>query len=150
MAADYFYNTILQKYPEFWLCDGNWKLQMWTTKHYSDWTKNVRGGGGISHMFLFYIYINLSVCLQGANPSIIQVGEKRRLNGTERDDKASKKARSVTVKKEIVKEEKPPPATPVICSEPITIDDESDSDILDYMSDSEPVCHVMKIYMYSY
>ena len=50
-AADYFYNTILQKYPEFRLCDGNWKLQMWATRRYSDWTKNVRGGGGLSRMF---------------------------------------------------------------------------------------------------
>ena len=51
VAADYFYNTILLKYPEFRLCDGNWKLQLWATKRYSDWTKNVRGGGGLSRMF---------------------------------------------------------------------------------------------------
>ena len=141
VAANYFYNTILQKYPEFRLCDGNWKLQMWATKRYSDWTKNVRGGGGLSRMFSYCIQFTFysSVYLQGANPSIIQVGEKRPSNGTERDDKASKKARSV--KKETVKqEEPPPPAPPIISPELIILDDESDSDnILEYVSDSEPV-----------
>ena len=47
-AAGYFYNTIRAKYPQFLLCDGNWKLQAWATKRYPDWTKNVRGSGGLS------------------------------------------------------------------------------------------------------
>ena len=140
-AANYFYNTILQKYPEFRLCDGNWKLQMWATKRYSDWTKNVRGGGGLSRTFPYIHFTSYSsVYLKGADPSIIQVGEKRPSNSTERDDKASKKARSV--KKETIKQEKPPPpAAPVICPEPIVLSDESESegDILEYVSDSELV-----------
>jgi hypothetical protein len=38
-----------------------------------------------------------------------------------------------------VEQEKPQqPAPPVICPEPIVVDDESDSDILEYVSDSEP------------
>lgn len=139
-AANYFYNTILQKYPEFRLCDGNWKLQMWATKRYSDWTKNVRGGGGLSRMYQYiHFFIYLSVYLQGADPSIIQVGEKRPSNGKERVDKASKMARSV--KKENVKHELPLPTLPIICPEPIILDDESDGDsgILEYVSDSESV-----------
>ena len=102
----------------------------------------------VSYVFIKKFTFYLSVCFQGANPSIIQVGEKRRSNGTERDDKASKKARSVAVKKETVKEEKPPlPVTPEL----IVIDEsESEDDVLEYMSDSVPVSRVLKIYIYSY
>lgn len=70
-AADYFYNTILQKYPEFRLCDGNWKLQMWATKRYSDWTKNVRGGGGLSRTFPYItlLFIHRSILKVPTRPS---------------------------------------------------------------------------------
>ena len=152
-AADYFYNTILKKYPEFQLCDGNWKLQMWATKRYSDWTKNVRGGGGLSRTFPYYVHFILFYSLfyriypQGADPSIVQVGEKRPSNGAERQDKASKKARPIKKETAVKQEKLPPPAPglrvvpPVICpdSELIILDDESDSDILEYVSDSDPV-----------
>jgi hypothetical protein len=142
-AADYFYNTILQKYPEFRLCDGNWKLQMWATKRYADWTKNVRGGSGLSRMFPYIQFIFYSsLNLQGADPSIIQVGGKRPSNGMERDDKASKKARPV--KKETDAQKKPPPLAtgtpppPVIHPKLIVVDDDSDSDnFLEYCSESE-------------
>ena len=50
VAAEYFYNTIGQKYPQFQLCERNWKLHTWTTRRYADWAKNVRGSGGLSRM----------------------------------------------------------------------------------------------------
>ena len=137
-AADYFYNTILQKYPEFRLCEGNWKLQMWATRRYSDWTKNVRGGGGLSRMFLYHTIqftFYSSVYLQGADPSITQVGEKRPSNSTERDDKSSKKARP-SVKKETIKNEKLPTLAPA--PSVIIVDDGADSDTtIEYISDSD-------------
>ena len=102
----------------------------------------------VLYVFIIFFTLYLSVCFQGANPSIVQVGEKRRSNGTEHDDKASKKPRPVTVKKETVKEEKPPlPAAPV--PELITIDDDSDSDS-DFLEYTEQVGRVLKIFMYSY
>ena len=76
------------------------------------------------------------------------MGEKRRSNGTERDDKASKKPRPVTVKKETIKEEKSPlPAAPV--PELITIDNDLDSDS-NFLEYTGQVGHVLKIFMYSY
>ena len=53
LAATYFYNTITTKYPEFQLCDGNWKIHLWTMEHYPDWVKNVRKAGGLQHAYLY-------------------------------------------------------------------------------------------------
>lgn len=52
LAAAYFYNTISAKYPEFRLCEGNWKIHVWTTERYPDWVKNVRKGGGLQRSYL--------------------------------------------------------------------------------------------------
>ena len=53
LAATYFYNTITTKYPEFRLCEGNWKIHLWTTERYPDWVKNVRKAGGLQHVYLY-------------------------------------------------------------------------------------------------
>ena len=53
LAATYFYNTIMTKYPEFWLCEGNWKIHLWTTERYPDWVKNVRKAGGLQRVYLY-------------------------------------------------------------------------------------------------
>jgi hypothetical protein len=47
----------------------------------------------VSIAYSLYFYSSVYY-LQGADPSIIRVGEKGSSNGMERDDKASKKARS--------------------------------------------------------
>jgi len=52
LAATYFYNTITAKYPEFRLCEGNWKIHLWTTERYPNWVKNVRKPGGLQHLYL--------------------------------------------------------------------------------------------------
>ncbi|KAF8968614.1 hypothetical protein BDZ97DRAFT_1799301 [Flammula alnicola] len=113
IVAAYFYNTITMKYPEFQLCDGNWKVHLWTTERYPDWVKNVRKPGG----------------LQRAVPSIVTVGQKRPAPTSQTVMKTSKKPRQV--KKEDIKLEIPPvqlTATKISIEEPIVIDDESDED----------------------
>ena len=100
-VADYFYNTIWAKYPQFLLCDRNWELQAWATKRYPDWMKNVWGSGGLSHKFYLHIVYCFLLFIKGADPSIVQVSEKCQSNKTEQDDKPSKKAR--LIKKEPAK-----------------------------------------------
>lgn len=128
---------------------------MWAMKRYSDWTKNIRGGCGLSRTFPYIHFTFYSpVYLQGADPSIIQVGEKQPSNNIKRDDKASKRACSVKtqiIKKETVKQEKPPPPAPPSPGsshqpEVIMLDDESDSDFLEYVSDSKlvNVCPILQ------
>jgi hypothetical protein len=51
LAAAYFYNTITTKYLEFQLCEGNWKVHLWTTERYPDWVKNVRKSGGLQRLY---------------------------------------------------------------------------------------------------
>ena len=52
LATTYLYNTITAKYPEFRLCEGNWKIHLWTTERYPDWVKNVRKASGLQHLYL--------------------------------------------------------------------------------------------------
>jgi len=59
IAVAYFYNTTTTKYPEFQLCEGNWKVQHWATERYPDWVKNVRKLGGLKCMLFCYSAFNL-------------------------------------------------------------------------------------------
>ncbi|EDQ99022.1 uncharacterized protein LACBIDRAFT_335422 [Laccaria bicolor S238N-H82] len=110
LAASYFYNTITTKYPEFRLCEGNWKIHLWTTERYPDWVKNVRKAGG----------------LQRAVPSIVTIGQKRPLPTQQNDTKRSKKPRPI--KKEDIKHEIPRVQLPVTAEEPIVIEDSDEED----------------------
>ncbi|KAF8152446.1 hypothetical protein B0H34DRAFT_810357 [Crassisporium funariophilum] len=113
VAAAYFYNTITVKYPEFQLCEGNWKIQTWATERYPDWAKNVRKPGG----------------LKCAVPSIVTVGQKRPGPPLQHDTKSLKKPRP-TSKRES-QHDTPPlraPVTNTATQDPITIDDKSDEE----------------------
>jgi hypothetical protein len=132
LAATYFYNTISVKYPEFRLCEGNWKIHVWTTERYPDWVKNVRKAGGLQRSYLHsLVSFVLIISLLGAVPSIITVGQKRPAP-MQNNTKPSKKHRQF--KKEDIKQEMPRvqlPAAKICIEDPIIIDDDSDSDEAD-------------------
>ena len=130
LAAAYFYNTISAKYPEFRLCEGNWKIHVWTTERYPDWVKNVRKAGGLQRLYLHsMVPPMLIISLPGAIPSIITVGQKRPAPTQQKVTKPSKKPRQF--KNEEIKQEMPGvqlPAIRISNEEPIIIDDDSDEE----------------------
>jgi len=135
LAATYFYNTITSKYPEFRLCEGNWKIHLWTTERYPDWVKNVRKSGGLQRACIYHMAFALITHLLGAAPSIVTIGQKRPVPTQQNDTKPSKKARQI--KKEDIKQEISHvqlAATRISVNEPIIIDDDSDDDDSIYVS----------------
>jgi hypothetical protein len=58
-ANEYFSNTMRTKFPEFRLCQGDWKLQEFATERYPAWCRYSRDGKGrgLSHSFeLFFSF----------------------------------------------------------------------------------------------
>ena len=131
LAATYFYNTITAKYPEFRLCEGNWKIHLWTTERYPDWVKNVRKAGGLQRMYISttMAFTNSIISLLGAVASIVTTGQKRPNPTQQNNTKPSKKPWQI--KKEDIKQEIPRvqlPVTKIATGEIIVIDSDSDEE----------------------
>jgi hypothetical protein len=70
-ADEYFTNNMRIAFPEFGLCAENWKVKMFATVRYPDWSIGSRGSGKLTSLIPFLLSSPmLMLVLLGAVPSI--------------------------------------------------------------------------------
>lgn len=52
LAADYFYSTMKNAFPEFRYCENNWKADQYATYKYPDWKANTRNTGKLKRTII--------------------------------------------------------------------------------------------------
>jgi len=68
-AYDYFSSHMCASYPEFRLCEGDWKAKMFATIRYPDWSHGSRASGKLTRPYLVFLIFCLTF-VSGAIPSI--------------------------------------------------------------------------------
>lgn len=53
-VSNYFSRNMRISFPEFALCEGNWKAEAFAVIRYPDWASDVRGSGTLIRELLFY------------------------------------------------------------------------------------------------
>jgi hypothetical protein len=69
-AYDYFSNHMCAIYPEFRLCEGDWKAKIFGTIRYPDWSHGSRASGKLTRLYLVFLIFCLTFFVSGAIPSI--------------------------------------------------------------------------------
>ena len=69
-AYDYFSNHMHATYPEFQLCEGDWKAKIFGMICYPDWSHGPRASGKLTHLYLVFLMFCLTFFVSGAIPSI--------------------------------------------------------------------------------
>ena len=49
-ASDYYSNSMRMAYPEFQLCEGDWKVNTFATIRFPDWSNNSRASGKLTRL----------------------------------------------------------------------------------------------------
>ena len=95
-ADEYFCNNMRVSFPEFTLCAENWKVKVFATIRYPDWSIGTRGTGRLSSSTYFVLAFSLVPMhiLLGAVPSIKNNGNGMSLGPSKRlqeDDKENER-----------------------------------------------------------
>lgn len=99
-ADEYFTNNMRIAFPEFGLCTENWKVKMFATVRYPDWSTGSRGSGKLTSLTQFFAFITNAdvLVLLGAVPSIKNHGNNTSIASkrVQEDDKENDSERDGT------------------------------------------------------
>lgn len=63
LAADYFYSTMKNAFPEFRYCENNWKADQYATYKFPDWKANTRNTGKLKSTIIALLILLLMIFL---------------------------------------------------------------------------------------
>lgn len=69
-AYEYYSNHMRATHPEFQFCEGDWKVKMFATIRYPDWSYGSRASGKLTRSHYVSVVFNLIFFVVGAIPSI--------------------------------------------------------------------------------